>query len=144
MPISRYLFYVGATLLAILFVVDAFVPDRPAIHGGPGRSVTIRIYSDWKLPERVVLDTSHPTIVPMDIAQTEPGAPPGADPLRTRAHEAFAQLRPHEAERLQSRQSTKPEAKPQRQSKIVRRHIERRIRLVARPPQYDWFGYQVW
>ncbi|MET4256352.1 hypothetical protein ABIC09_001283 [Bradyrhizobium sp. S3.12.5] len=144
MPISRYLFYVGGTLLAMLFVADALVPDRPARHGGAARSATIRIHSDGKLPERVVLDTNLPTIVATDIAKVELGAPPGADFPHARVREAFAQLGPLDAERLRARQSTKADAKPQRQSKIVRRHIERRIRLVARPPQYGWFGNQVW
>ena len=144
MPVSRYLLYVGGALLAVLFVADSSLPDRPAGHGGPGPSATIRIHSEQKLPERVVLDTSQPTIGPTEIAKLEAGAPPGANSPQTRAREVFAQLQPPDAERLQSRQSMKPEAKPQRQTKIARRHTERRIRLVARPPQYGWFGYQVW
>jgi hypothetical protein len=144
MPLSRYLLYVGGALLALFFVADACLPDRPAGHGGPRPSATIRIQSDQKLPERVVLDTSQPTIVPTEIARAELGAPPGTESPKTRAGEAFAQLQPPDAERQQSRQSTRPEAKPQRQSKIARRHIERRIRLVAQPPQYGWFGSQVW
>ncbi|WP_354223140.1 hypothetical protein [Bradyrhizobium sp. F1.4.3] len=144
MPVARYLFYVGGALLALLVVADACLSDRPAGHAGPGASVAIRIHSDRKLPELVVLDTSQPTIAPTEIAKAEPGAPPGTDSPQTRAREAFAQLQRPDADRIQSRQSVKPEAKPQRQSKIARRRIERRIRLVARPPQYGWFGYQVW
>ena len=144
MPISRYLFYVGGTLLAMLFVVDALVPDRPAIHGGAARSGAIRIHSDWKLPERVVLDTSRPTIVAADVAEVEHGAPPGADFPQTRVREALARLGAPDAERPPARSSAKVDAKPQRPNKIVRRHIEKNIRLVARPPQYGWFGNQVW
>jgi hypothetical protein len=144
MPISRYLVYVGGALLAMLFVVDALVQDRPAIHGGAARSATIRIHSDWKLPERVVLDTSLPTIVATDIAKVEPGALPGADLSQRRAREAFAQLGAADAERPPARPSTKADVKPQRQNKSARRHIEKNIRLVARPPQYGWFGNQVW
>jgi len=144
MPVLRYLLYVGGALLALLFIFDACLPDRPAVHGGPGPSAAIRIHSDRKWPERVVLDTSQPTIVPAELANPEAGAPPDADAPQTRAREALAQLQPPDTERLQSRQSMKPEAKPQRQSKIARRHTERRIRLVARPPQYGWIGYQVW
>jgi hypothetical protein len=144
MPVLRYLLYVGSALLVLLFVADAGLTDRPAGHGGPGPSAAIRIHSDRKLPERVVLDTSQPTIVPVEIAKAEPGAPLGDDSPETRAREAFAQLQPPDADRIKSRQSVRPEAKPQRQSKIARRHIERRIRLVARPPQYGWSGYQVW
>lgn len=144
MPISRYLVYVGGALLAMLFVVDALLQDRPAIHGGAARSATIRIHSDWKLPERVVIDTSLPTIVATDIAKVEPGALPGADLSQRRAREAFAQLGAADAERPPARPSTKADVKPQRQNKSARRHIERNIRLVARPPQYGWFGNQVW
>jgi hypothetical protein len=144
LPISRYLFYVGATLLAMLFIADAFAPDRPAIHGRVARSTTIRIHSDLKLPERIVLDTSRPTIVAADVVEVELGAPPGADFPQTRVREAFARLGAPDAERPPARSSAKADAKPQRQSKIVRRHIEKNIRLVARPPQYGWFGNQVW
>ncbi|MGY0572426.1 hypothetical protein ACTGJ9_016225 [Bradyrhizobium sp. RDM12] len=144
MPVSGYLFYVGGSLLALLFVANACLPDRPGIHGGAGASATIRIHSDWKLPERVVLDTTQPTIVAGRLAKVELVAPPGTDFAQKSVREAFAQFGPLDAERLQTRQSTKAEAKPQRQNKIARRHIERRIRLVARPPQYGWFGNQVW
>ncbi|WP_247433447.1 hypothetical protein [Bradyrhizobium sp. 44] len=144
MPVSRYLFYVGGTLLAMLFVADALVPDRPAVRGEAARSATIRIHSDWKLPELVVLDTSRPTVVATDIAKVELGALPGADFQQTRVREAFAQVGPLDAERPPARSSAKADAKPQRQNKIVRRHIEKNIRLVARPPQYGWFGNQVW
>ncbi len=144
MPVSQYLLCAGGTLLALLFVADACFPDRPAGHGGPGPSAAIRIHSDRKLPERIVLDTSQPTIFSMEIATGELGAPPGTDSPQTPAREAFAQIQPPDVERLQSRQSLKAEAKPQRQSRIARRHTEKRIRLVARPPQYGWFGDQVW
>jgi hypothetical protein len=144
MPVLRYLLYVGGALLALLFVADACVQYRPAGHDGLGPTAAIRIHSDQTLPERVVLDTSQPTILSMDIAKVELGAPPGTDSPQARALEAFAQLQPPDADLIQSRQSVTPEAKPRRQSKIARRHIERRVRLVARPPQYGWFGDQVW
>ena len=144
MPLSGYLLYVGGSLLALLFVADACLPDRPPAQGGAAASATIRIHSDWRLPERVVLDTSEPTIVAAELSKVELVAPPGADVPQTRMREAFAEFGSADAERLQSRQSTRPEAKPQHQSKIARRHIERRVRLVARPPRYGWFGNQVW
>lgn len=144
MPVSRYLLYVGSALLVLLFVADAGLTDRPAGRGGLRPSATIRIHSDRKLPELVVLDTSQRTIVPAEIAKVELGAAPADDSPQTRAREAFAQLQPPDVDRIQSRQSAKPEAKPQRQSKISRRHVERRIRLVARQQQSGWFGYQVW
>lgn len=65
MPIGRYLAWVGGSLLALLFAVDWYLPNsspepaRDAIN----RPV-IRIASVQQPPERIVIDTSQPTIVP--------------------------------------------------------------------------------
>jgi hypothetical protein len=144
MPVSRYISWVGGVLLALLFVANACVPDRPGMRSGNGHSATIRIYSDRKLPDRIVFDTSQPTIAPTGIANAEAAAPLAVESPQTRAREAFAQLRPSAAERVRSRQPTHAEVKPQPQTKIARRPTERPVRLVARRSQYGWFGYQVW
>jgi hypothetical protein len=145
MPVARYLFYVGGVLLALLFIADACLPKLRAANGELSPSVVIRIHSDRKWPERIVLDTSRPTIVPAEIANAEAdsAAPTSVGSAATRAREAFA-LQPADAKHLQSRQPEKLEPKPQRQSKIARKHAAPRMRLVARPPRYGWFGYQVW
>ena len=64
-PIGRYIAFVGSLLLAIFFIADWYLPTAPT------QSVTsreaepiIRIKSDRKWPERMVFDTSAPTIVP--------------------------------------------------------------------------------
>jgi hypothetical protein len=134
---------VGGALLALLCVADACLPDRPGMRSGTGHSATIRIHSDRKLPDRIVFDTSQPTIAPTGSVNAE-AAPAGAGSGQTRVREAFAQLPPPAAERVQSRQPTQAEVKPRPQIKIARRHSERPIRLVARPSQHGWFGYQVW
>ncbi|PSO22096.1 hypothetical protein [Bradyrhizobium sp. MOS003] len=144
MPVLQYLLYVGGALLTLLFIVDACVPDRSAGHARSGLSPAIRIYSDQKVPERVVLDTSQITIFPKEIAKGEFGTPLSAESTQTQALDAFAQFESPDAGRILSRQLVKSDAKRQRQSKIARRYIERRIRLVARPPQYGWFGSQMW
>ena len=65
MPIGRYIAWVGASLVALLFVADWCLPKslpepaRDAIN----RPV-IRIASIRQPPERIVIDTSQPTIVP--------------------------------------------------------------------------------
>ena len=67
MPVARYFMFVGGALLALLFLIDAYVPSQALVasHAAPSidRNV-VRIRSDAKLPERVVYDTSLPTIVP--------------------------------------------------------------------------------
>ena len=81
MPIIRYMIGVGTLLLALLFVADWYLPQplpepaRDAIN----RPV-IRIASVQQPPERIVIDTSQPTIVPLptlfsDAAPTQPSPP---------------------------------------------------------------------
>src|SRR6476659_41423 len=64
MPVARYFLYVGGVLIALLFAINAILPPEAAVHSAPGidRS-TVRIRSAQKLPERVVYDTSLPSIV---------------------------------------------------------------------------------
>ena len=67
MPVARYFLFVGGVLLALLFALDAFAPQQMAVAGNAAPSIdktVVRIRSDQKLPERVVYDTSLPTIVP--------------------------------------------------------------------------------
>jgi hypothetical protein len=78
MPIGRYLCWVGGSLLALLFAVDWYLPNsspepaRDAIN----RPV-IRIASVQQPPERIVIDTSQPTIVPPPtlVAEAVPEQP---------------------------------------------------------------------
>jgi hypothetical protein len=65
MPIERYIAWVGASLLALLFLADWCLPQslpepaRDAID-----KPVIRIATIQQAPERVFTDTSQPTIVP--------------------------------------------------------------------------------
>jgi hypothetical protein len=78
MPIGRYIAWVGASLVALLFVADWCLPKslpepaRDAIN----RPV-IRIASIRQPPERIVIDTSRPTIVPSLtlVGDAVPGEP---------------------------------------------------------------------
>jgi hypothetical protein len=78
MPIGRYIVWVGASLLAWLFVVDWYLPRSlpEPVSDAIDRPV-IRIASVKHLPERIVIDTSQPTIVPplTPVAETVPDEP---------------------------------------------------------------------
>jgi hypothetical protein len=92
MPLLRYFTYVGGALLALLFVVSAFVPQAaaPVAEHNAARPV-IRIASDKVRPPRVDLDTSVQTapavvaILPKPAAVALPGVP---------VRDAMAQLTP--------------------------------------------------
>jgi hypothetical protein len=78
MPIARYIVWVGTSLLALLFVVNWFLPELPreAAHEAIEKPV-IRIASAQHPPEPVFIDTNQPTIVPppMLMGDAIPDAP---------------------------------------------------------------------
>ncbi|MBR0964268.1 hypothetical protein JQ554_07960 [Bradyrhizobium diazoefficiens] len=121
MPIFRYFIFVGGALLALLFVADFVCPTTPvagAIATASNDQPLIRIRSDRHLPERVVLDTSQPTIIapPLKTAAVVAPQPVQADALadmsaKARVRETFAQFTP--APRVDAVAGRKPEAKPQ-------------------------------
>ena len=144
MPLMRYFCYVGGILLALLFVADACFPKLPDAHGAGAVSYVIRIHSDRKWPERVVYDTSHPTItgvIPAQIANIAASAPAPATIAPLKVREAFAQLRPPDASQLQSSYSKKREPKGHRHANMAKRHMPPPLLLVARQRQFGWVAY---
>jgi hypothetical protein len=87
-PIARYIAFVGSLLVAILFIADWCLPMAPtqSITSREADKPIMRIKSDQKWPERIVFDTSAPTIVP----QMPPVA--GDAPVTNPPREAFARL----------------------------------------------------
>jgi len=144
MPLARYFSYVGGVLLALLFILDAFFPRMPADERASSNEPIIRIHSDRKWPERIVFDTSVPTIIPAQIAGGQPSILPpetGGDVAgKAREREAFAQMQPSDTKQAKSR---KPESKPQRKSRIARRYVPPHF---TPPPQWQfgWFGQSPW
>jgi hypothetical protein len=147
MPLARYFFFVGGALLALLFVSDAFLPKTPAEDRTEAGMPAIRIHSDRKWPERVVFDTSIPTIVPPATAQAVPAPVPttAADvSAKARAREALAQLPSSDASQSASSNPTKPEPKLQRKRKIAKSHVAPPRILVAQQPRFGFFDFGTW
>src|SRR5262245_45193716 len=110
MPLARYFVFVGGALMALLFAFDFFSPKASADSGihsaGTVDKSTLRIRSEQKWPERIVLDTTQPTVAPQ--AAQAPAAPPtvqaalpGPEPMaemtaKARVRETFAQFVPVE------------------------------------------------
>jgi hypothetical protein len=98
-PIARYFIVVGSALLALLLIAGWSLPEPPPSF--PDRPeiihrANIRIRSDRKWPEKIILDTSQPTIAPPAV--NEPPAllvrlPPDEPPDQSNI-EAMAQLPP--------------------------------------------------
>jgi hypothetical protein len=138
MPVARYFMYVGGVLLALLFISDAFLPKLTVADRTDTATElpAIRIHSDRKWPERVVFDTSTPTIVPAQTAKAEavvpPPTPAADDSAKTRVRETFAQF--------VSPEPKKPEAKPQRKRKIAKSRPAPPVMMVAQQPRFGFFG----
>lgn len=171
MPLTRYFVFVGGVLLALLLIANACLPALPVAEvsrSSVDRSV-IRIHSDKKWPERVVFDTSRPTIAPVPapaVVVAEAPSPPktaavqpvktaAVQPVKGRVREAYAQLRPNPNE-LRS-----PEPKRNRKS-VAKNYVgpprnpvapqPPRILVAQQPPRIlvaqqrpvVFFGNNVW
>ena len=147
MPLARYFLYVGGVLLTLVFILNACLTKLPVTEGSHVNSPVIRIHSDRKWPERIVFDTTLPTIDPAQTAMVEDRVTSPATvadvSVRGRAREAFALMQPSDAKRLEPSVG-KRELKPKRQRKIVKRHVMPHSVLVARQPQFGWFGNAIW
>ena len=140
MPLARYFLYVGGALLALLFISDPYLPKLPAAEWGDSRSAIIHIHSVHKWPERIVYDTSQPTLVPAQIANIEAKIAAPEIVASTAAREAFAQLQP--SSRLSDAKKLEP--KLQRHHKIAKRRAAPPARLAAQQMQFGWFGNGTW
>jgi hypothetical protein len=153
MPLARYFLFVGAVLLAVLVLADAFLPKAPVADSVAPHHPAIRLYSDARWPEPVVLDTSVQTINSAQPAKAEldaisapalaaeqlakaPEAPEADGSINSR--EALAELKQGNVAKPQSAAPNKLKLESQR--KTVRRQASQRMRLVWRQSPYDWYG----
>jgi hypothetical protein len=97
MPLGRYFVFTASMLLALLFLADWYMPQLAAT---PARAevdrTIIRLHSLHRWPERIVIDTSLPTVVPPP-AQIAEAAPVKAPPAARSPREAFALATPVKA-----------------------------------------------
>jgi len=148
MPLARYFLYVGGVLLTLVFILDACLTKLPVMESAPVNSPIIRIHSERKWPERIVFDSTLPTIVPAQTAIVEDRVSSPATvadvAVKEREREAFALMQPSDAKRLEPSAPGRRELKTQGQRKIAKRHVIPRSLIVARQPQLGWFGNTLW
>ena len=144
MPVARYFLFVGGVLLALLLAIDALVPQQAVVASQAAPSVdktVVRIRSDQKPPERVVYDTSLPTIVPPQAVTAQAVGRRAASladaTAQARVRETFAQFVPAEAK--------KPEPQVQRKRKIAKSRPASPTQIAQRPQmrvaQQSHFGF---
>lgn len=139
MPVVRYFVFVGGALLALLLAISGFAPQPVAVAESSATTVdktVVRIRSDQKLPERVVYDTSLPTIVPSatNIQVAAVPAQPAADAsAQARVRDTFAQFVPAESKKLE----------PQRKRKVAKARANPPVRVAQQSP-FGFFGSPGW
>ena len=133
MPLGRYLLFVGSALIALFFLTDAYLPQSAGSSYGRESRVDksiIRLSSAHKWPEKVVYDTTLPTIVPPVSTAAETQRPI----LSASPREAFAKmaaLPPVAVTPVNERTSGNPKRK------LKRRPAAARI-VAYRDPSYSW------
>lgn len=150
MPVARYFLFVGGVLLALLLVIGAFAPQEAAVVSASAPSIDktrsmdktiVRIKSAQKLPERVVYDTSLPTIVPSTATVVAAAAPPARAPeisAQARVRDTFAQFVPPETKKIDQPQAPK-------KRKIAKAHPSQQpVRLAQQQPHFGFFGGPTW
>lgn len=147
MPLARYFYFVGGVLLALLIALDACIPKPPVAVKAKVYLPVIRIYSDRKWPERIVYDTSLPTIVPSSIASVESiiQAPEKiADASFGAQERETSAVLPSSVDRLRASNAKMQEPKPRHYRKVARRRVPAPSFAMARHPQFGWFGGNFW
>ena len=109
----------------MLFVADLYLPDSPQsfVREAYANKSIIRIKSAHKWPERIVIDTSLPTIVPPASALL------ANTPLTNRPRAAFAQLDTASQEVV--RNPSPPNSKP----KVAKKATHTRVAAYREPSQ---------
>jgi hypothetical protein len=128
----RFLAGAGGVLLILMWVANALLPPPEASTAEQTTPdhPTIRITSTLKGPERAVIDTSLPTIVPPASPAAVAAATPPAAALSFTARDAFAQMPAEASGAPTAARSAVAEAKPPH--KPAHRHVARR----GLEPQY--------
>ncbi|MGV7215431.1 hypothetical protein [Bradyrhizobium sp. UFLA05-112] len=143
MPLTRYFAFVGIILLALLFIADACMPILPILERADSNRIAIRIHSELKLPERVVYDTSLPTILPSQTANAASSTQNSAiarEAIPVRTREALAQLQPSDTARPRASETKTRGTRPPHQRKAARRRAPPYEFMMARQAHFGWFG----
>jgi hypothetical protein len=132
MPLARYFLFVGGVLLALIWFCNAYLPEpvQSAAASDTVRPV-VRIHSAQKLPERIVIDTSIPTIIPPPTAVAEVQ-------VKSPALDALAQVAPADMKTPQISQIKKAEPKAPVKHKMAKRQVRPPMMAYAQAPRFDF------
>jgi hypothetical protein len=136
MPLLRYFTLVGAALVALMYASNSYFPSpiQPVPSNGTGVDKSrIRIHTAQKLPDKIVIDTSIPTIIPPSMVEDVPAAPVAVAVATEPAVEIMA-MAPATA-----KQPVVQLEKRRIHRRVVARNVVRHQRFaVSAPPEAPW------
>ena len=144
MPLAAYFRNVGAALLALLMIADFFLPTTLVAQRGVAQPPVVRIHSDGKWPEPVILDTTQVVIAaaaPSPWDKDPPILPAAREMPASRADGPGARDALALMPRQDSHRATSVE---KRKRQVTRKHPKPQIVLAARQGQFAWFGFRNW
>ncbi|WP_315838279.1 hypothetical protein [Bradyrhizobium prioriisuperbiae] len=155
MPFVRYFVGVGGALLALLFIVNIYLPKPAELPPQQQRvgvdKSTIRITSTQKGPERVEIDTSLPTIVPatdVALAQSRPlNTAAAQSATQVSSREAFAQMDVPAKPAIAAAppRKTKPKiARTESQRQYAQQPMPTRVVMAQRQPSFFGGLFGTW
>ncbi|WFU75555.1 hypothetical protein [Bradyrhizobium sp. CB2312] len=133
-PLMRYFVLTGGALLALLFATDAIIGRQPAMDSGNSRPPhpRIRIHSELRGPEAVVINTSQPIVVPTPTPPDDTGKAVAAqDP---QVAENLGQLASPSMKETDGKEQSKASPQPQPRSNVGKARIKRRPMSYAQRP----------
>jgi len=137
LPLMRYFALAGGALLALLLAAGAITPRPPMTESSPGPHLPrIRIYSELKGAEAVVIDTSRPIAVPARTTADDTGRTVAP---RSQVAENTAELVPPSSKQTDGTEPSKVGAEPQSRSKVRNARIKRRPASYASRPDVGPF-----
>jgi hypothetical protein len=146
MPLQQYFIFVGGSLLILLFAANWLVP-LPASNELINSDVSlpvIRIHSELKGPEAVVIDTSESMIRPILAAHEDTGIPQTVIPSEWTLNKAFAGLdAPLRPQAGANEQNKREEGQQQTRRKFVGARPKRRPILIDRSVEPDATAFRV-
>lgn len=135
MPLRQYFLFVGGALLALLLAANWLmpVPKSNELINSDVHLPVIRIHSELKGPEAVVIDTSKSTIGPMLAVREDIVAPQAAIPSESTPDEVFPHLgTPLRPQADVNEQKKTGEGQQQTSRKVMEARLERRRILIHR------------
>jgi hypothetical protein len=141
MPLAAYFRNVGAALLALLLLVDFYLPTSPVAQRETAYPPAIRIHTERKPPQPVVFDTTRVVLAAATPApwDSNPPAPPPTAVDAPGVRNALA-LSP----RTELAASVDQKKRQAARKYAARRHAKPQILLAARQGPFGWFGFGNW